>query len=166
MAITQGPRSEWVDLRGIRHLAERAAAGARSPAVDQWGDAARPLLERHWVLADHDWHRRRTWQDAAGDHDETHHAFTRYALLPDARLVRADRRCTEVRAEDGALRAGPWEQEVRNLTDRDIRTLDRRAAPFSTDRGTTTTWGTQPAGDPFLPWAGAGVETLLRALSR
>lgn len=168
MRDEQEPRPEWLDLRAIRRLAERAATAARVPPSEHWGDPVRPVLGRHWLLAEHDWHRRRSWHDAAGGHEETHHAFTRYALLPDARLVRADRRRTEVGDPDGGddVLAGPWEQQVRAMTTRDIRTLDRPATATSVDRGPTTTWGTQPSGEPFLPWPGAGIEHLLRALVR
>lgn len=165
MVVEQGPRAQWVDLRGIRRLAERAVTGARIPPEELWGDPVRPVLQRHWVLAEHEWHRRRAWVDGTGQHEETHAAFTRYALLPDARLVRADRRLTEV-LEPAGPRSGPEEQEVRPLADRDIRTLDRRSLRFTTERAGTTTWGVQPDGEPFLPWPGAGIETMLRALVR
>ena len=93
--------------------------------------------------------------------EEVDDHLTRYALMPDGRLVRADR----TRSENGpGTASAPWRSDVRSLTARDVRTLDRRPVESSVQRGTTSTWGTQPTGEPLLSWPGSGLERLLKAL--
>jgi hypothetical protein len=158
-------RAEWADLRAIRGLIDRVLRSPRVPPTDAWGDGPLPVLGAHWPLADHDWHRRRTWRAGGREQGRVDHQATRYALLPDGRLVRAVRQWSETwdGDESAALQAQPVET-VRAMTVRDVLVLDRRAEPSVVDRGTTRTWGVQPAGEPPLPWPGAGIEALLKAL--
>lgn len=158
------PRADWVDLRGIQHLVERAIRNPRTPPEPGWPDGPRPVLGPHWVLADHDWHRRRTRTERGEEVEELDDHLTRFALTPDARLVRADRTRSAVVRGGGALPDAPWRSDVRALTGRDVRALDHRLVESSVDRGTTVTWGTQPTGEPFLSWPGAGLELLLKSL--
>ena len=162
MVESSSVRPEWVDMGGIQRLADRAARTAQQQPDAQWRDGARPVLGRHWALADLDWHRRRSWIADGQEHAETDHHFTRYALLPDARLVRADTWGSEIAGSD--VPAAPWASEVRAITVRDVHVLDQQATPFSLERGTTTTWGTRPSGEAVRPWPGAGIEVLLNAL--
>ena len=152
-----------VDLGGVHRLAERAVRGARTPAAAD--RAAQPGLGPHWVLADHDWHRRRAWTAAGVDREQTDHHLTRFALLPDARLVRADRWRSESRTGPDDDAAGPWETTVRAMTVRDVVTLDRPVTAAAEEHGRTRTWGTRPAGESTAPWPGAVLERLLKALT-
>lgn len=152
------PRSDWVDLGGVQRLAARAARTTARPPDDFWLDRVRPVLLRHWPLADFAWHRRR--EVAAGGVAETDHQLTRIALLPDGRLVRA----TTWGSETDGSAAAPWTGEVRPLGQRDARSLDLRRAEFAFERGTTATWGVRPEDPPVRPWPGAGIEALLKAL--
>ena len=93
----------------------------------------------------------------------------RYALTVDGRLQRADLTRSVVRrgatgpTDDAAVEA-PWRSEVRSITGRDVRALDHRAVASSVDRGSMKVWGTQPTGEAFLSWPGAGLELLVKAL--
>lgn len=158
MAVDPRERTGPVDLGGLHRLAERAVRGARTPAAADL--EAHPALGAHWVLADHDWHRLRAWSAAGADRQQTDHHHTRYALLPDARLVRADRWRGEAEGDP----AGPWESAVRGMTVRDVVTLDRPVTTAVDEHGRVRTWGTRPAGESTAPWPGAVLERLLRAL--
>ncbi len=159
------PRGDWVDLRSIQRLVERAIRSPRTPPEPGWPEGPRPVLGEHWALADHDWHRRRTRVERGERIEELDDHVTRFALTLDGRLVRADRtRSAVLRGEAAAMPEAPWRSGVRTLTGRDVRALDHRPVESSIDRGTTATWGTQPTGDPFLSWPGAGLELLLKAL--
>ncbi|WP_375389421.1 hypothetical protein [uncultured Amnibacterium sp.] len=150
-------------MGSVQRLADRVARSTAAVPDEHWRDAVRPVLARHWPLADHDWHRRRQRSVAGGEREETDHQLTRYALLPDGRLVRATTWRSEAREPDGAVRAEPWQGEVRSLAARDIRVLDQRTRSDA-DRGAPGTWGTQPTGESAVPWPGAGIERLLKAL--
>lgn len=160
MTDPQRTRSDWVDLGGAQRLADRAARTTRTPPEEFWLDRVRPVLHRHWPLADFAWHRRRTWEADGAEQAETDHQLTRCALLPDGRLVRA----TTWGSESTAGAGTPWTGEVRPLGRREARSLDLAVREFSLRRGTTTTWGTRPEGEPVRPWPGAGLEALLKAL--
>lgn len=159
------PRSDWVDLRSIQRLVERVVRSPRVPPVPGWPDGPRPVLGAHWPLADHDWHRRRTRVERGERVEELDDHLTRFALTLDGRLVRADRtRSAVLREGEAATGEAPWVSGVRPLTGRDVRALDHRPVESSVEKGATATWGTQPTGDPFLSWPGAGLELLLKAL--
>lgn len=155
-------RPGWVDMGGIQRLADRAARDSHLPRQAQWRDGPRPVLGPHWPLADLDWHRRRSWIADGRDRTETDHQFTRYALLPDGRLVRADTWGSETGGTD--VPPALWTGEVRAVSARDVHVLDQQPVAFSVDRGPTVTWGTRPSGETVRPWTGAGMEILLRAL--
>lgn len=154
-------RGDWVDQRSIQRLVERAVRHPKAPPEECWPEPGDAVLGRHWALADHDWHRRRTRTVGAEEVEEVDDHVTRYALTPDGRLVRADRTRSAIGPGTAPAR---WRSEVRTLTPRDVRTLDRRPVRSAVQHGTMSTWGTQPTGEPFLAWPGSGLELLLKAL--
>ncbi|MGT2426070.1 hypothetical protein [Amnibacterium kyonggiense] len=139
-------RAEWVDMRSIRRLVDRVVRSPRLPPESWWPDRADRVLGAHWALADHEWHRRRTRLEGGAELEELDDHATRYALLPDGRLVRADR----TRSVEGGV-GGAWRSDVRTLTARDVLALDRRPVTTAAEHGATSTWGTRPTGEPFLP---------------
>lgn len=131
MIDPQQARAEWLDMRSIQRLVDRAVRSPRLPLVDWWPERSDAVLGRHWPLVDHEWHRRRIDARDGMEIEERDDHVTRNALMPEGRLVRADR---------------------------------TRPVETSVQRGTTSTWGTRPTGEPFLSWPGSGLELLLKAL--
>jgi len=161
-AVSRGPAG-LIDLGGVHRLAERAVRGARVPAAED--RQAHPGLGPHRVLADQDWHRERVWTAGGVEHAQTDHWFSRWALLPDARLVRADRWRSELRTDGLDEPAAPWRTAVRALTVRDVLVLDRPTTDAVEQHGRVRTWGVRAVGEPTAPWPGAGLERLLKALA-